>query len=508
MAWTLSDLSWPKVAIGSLTSLVLYVFSVALYNLYFHPLAKYPGPRLAAWSHLWYAKHWMGGRWSFVLYDAHQKYGPIVRIAPNELTFSNIEAYYDIYGHATAKKKLFWKAPWYVVPDELPPMAAERDPVKHRAIKRDLDQAFSSKALTQQVPIMTPYINMFMDQVSKHGGKGIEIDEWFNWLTFDIISDLCLGESFGAVEQTKTQPQIRILTTIIYTATFFDIFNRMPYFAPLIPIVIPLKKLLREREEHINFTMERVRTRIAKGNNRQDFFGHLLDPKSREKPTEEFLRTNTTSLLIAGSETSATNMSTVTYFLLINPKMFEAVKKEVRDAFNSYDEITEHSTVNLELLHATIHEAMRIFTPLPVNLPRESPGELVDGNYIPEKVIVSAPHFVIARSPQYFAESHEFHPERWLKPEHPLYNPKFANDNLDASRPFLFGPRTCIGKNLAWLQMRIVLSKMLFLYEWEAVQTLGSDGEVDWLRDNEVRFLWAKPKFTVRYIPREGVTQC
>jgi hypothetical protein len=68
--------------IDQATSYALYK---VVYNIYFHPLAKFPGPWFAVISNAWYAKNWPGGRWPFILEDLHKKYGPIVRYAPNDL---------------------------------------------------------------------------------------------------------------------------------------------------------------------------------------------------------------------------------------------------------------------------------------------------------------------------------------------------------------------------------------------------------------------------------------
>jgi hypothetical protein len=67
---------------------IFYVLYKVIYNVYFHPLARYPGPRLAAISNIYYARHWPGGRWPFILEELHEKYGEVVRYAPNDLSVS------------------------------------------------------------------------------------------------------------------------------------------------------------------------------------------------------------------------------------------------------------------------------------------------------------------------------------------------------------------------------------------------------------------------------------
>lgn len=176
-----------------------------------------------------------------------------------------------------------------------------------------------------------------------------------------------------------------MLVNILYTGSLFSIFRRMPYLLPLAPFMLPISKLKKEREEHIEFSRTLMRKRIEKGNNRADFFGHLLTSNDKQ-PSEEFLRTNASSLLIAGSETTATTLAGVTYFVLERPECLRALQQEIRTAFKSIEEIDHISTRDLPYLGAVVKEGLRIFIPLPINVPRVSPGAVVDGNYIPKGV--------------------------------------------------------------------------------------------------------------------------
>lgn len=91
-----------------------------------------------------------------------------------------------------------------------------------------------------------------------------------------------------------------------------------------------------------------------------------------------------------------------------------------------------------------------------------------------------------------------FAPERWLPTDHPLYNPRYANDDKDASKPFSLGSRVCIGINLAYMELRIILAKMVYHFDWELVK--GPEGtERAWDRDCRQYTLWDKPSLKVRY---------
>lgn len=178
---------------------------------------------------------------------------------------------------------------------------------------------------------------------------------------------------------------IAALMNVLFTGSVINIFRRLPYLMPLAPLVLPISKLKKERQEHQKFARDLIQKRMAKGDNRADFFGHLLKDKS-DMPSEEFLRTNASSLLIAGSETTATALTSMTYYLLQRQECLQALKDEVHTAFNHQEEINESSTRDLLYVNAIVKEALRIFIPLPINVPRISPGGVVDGVYVPKGV--------------------------------------------------------------------------------------------------------------------------
>jgi cytochrome P450 len=92
---------------------------------------------------------------------------------------------------------------------------------------------------------------------------------------------------------------------------------------------------------------------------------------------------------IAGSETTATCLATAIYYVSRHPHILEALQEEIRSAFRSYEEINGQSTSSLKYLHAVCLEALRIFPPLALGLPRLVPkgGEMIDGHFVPENVI-------------------------------------------------------------------------------------------------------------------------
>lgn len=96
MAADLAGRILPTVLLGGF-SLIMGVLLLAIYRISFHPLARVPGPKLAAVSNIWYARQIAQGRMAQLGLELHQKYGDIVRVGPNEVWFNTTEAFDQIY---------------------------------------------------------------------------------------------------------------------------------------------------------------------------------------------------------------------------------------------------------------------------------------------------------------------------------------------------------------------------------------------------------------------------
>lgn len=129
----------------------------------------------------------------------------MVRIAPNELSIATPQAAKDIYGVTAKGAATFVKGSFYKPPTGEPSIVTHSDPKKHLETRRLLSYAFSAKALKFQTDLIIQYTDLFVKQLERMGSgpTGVPIDEWFNWLTFDIVGDLVFGESFDAVSEGK-----------------------------------------------------------------------------------------------------------------------------------------------------------------------------------------------------------------------------------------------------------------------------------------------------------------
>ncbi|KAH6654810.1 cytochrome P450, partial [Truncatella angustata] len=470
-----------------------------IYNIYFHQLSGYPGPTLAAASDWWYARSYTSGHWHDIIQSLHQKYGPVVRIAPNDLSFSTPSSYKVIYGHATNGRKLFLKSEFYDLSHGRPDIVSARDPAEHSVQRRSLAHAFSAKSLREQEDIVQAYLDKFVEKMGELGGteEGVNVTEAYNWLTFDIIGksicDLAFGESFEAVEKGESHFWVSLILGSFYIQTLASIRKRIPLFSLLLPFFVP-PSFPSKFQKHKALTLEKTRKRIAMGDTgRADFFSRLLRT-GKDKGAEldiQYLANQSNILIVAGSETTATFLAGATYFLLRNKPALAKLQTELRSTFSEFSQITGDSVTPLPYLGAVIEEGLRLFPPAGFGLPRICPGATIDGYYIPAGTTVSTDPFTMTRDPANWEQPDSFLPERWLPGG--IGGGK-SHDNKAASQPFSLGPRSCLGINLARVEARLTLAKLAWKYEWDLAE---SSKNLDWWRDMRIYTLWMKPELRV-----------
>lgn len=176
---------------------LLYLLLHTLYNLYLHPLARHPGPLLMRATRLGYCQRLMRGTLPFDMLALHRQYGPVVRIAPDELAFQDPAAWRDIMGHRTAggggefeKSQTFYR-PVEDIPTDI--VNAGRE--EHGRLRRTMAHGFSERAMREQQGIIGGYVDLLIEALGREGGTGkVDVAAWYNYATFDVIGDLAFGE--------------------------------------------------------------------------------------------------------------------------------------------------------------------------------------------------------------------------------------------------------------------------------------------------------------------------
>lgn len=192
----------------------------------------------------------------------HEEYGPVVRVAPNELSFSSLQSWKDIYGqragHQTFVKSNFYAGGNFA--NQASSIVSEQDPANHKDMRKYLSSAFSDRSLKEQEPLIAGVIDRFIDQIGRLGGDGIDMTMWFNLMTFDVIGELAFGRSFGGVESGKMHFWIAVVAASMGQASVSDTMKRFPLLGRLFTRLNPgwLEGLMAGSAKHESYTLELV----------------------------------------------------------------------------------------------------------------------------------------------------------------------------------------------------------------------------------------------------------
>lgn len=496
-------------------SFVFYYVGSLVYCLYFHPLAKYPGPfwsRISAWPAY---IHTVRGDRHIWIWQCHQIYGSVFRDRPNGLIFNSPQANRDTYeGNANVRKGDFYKMyprgirggnTWNCV-----------DKVRHARKRRILNAAFSDKAVKTAEQYIIQHVDRWCELIGTNDGwsKPRNMADWSDRLVFDILGELLYARSFDIKE-----PEDNGLKSIPHTIVAYAGF--MFYFAssPLLRLWLWLKARGLDRlfdlarpksaQMFVNFSDSCLTMRLKQeeesqekqletGEIRKDIFHHLFrakDPLTGGPGyTRQELRDESNLLLAAGSDTTSTVLTAMFFYLTRNPKVYEKLASEIRTTFSNADDIRSGSELNsCQYLRAFINEAMRLNPPVTADLYREVlPGGLtVDGHFLPEGTNVGVAPYSLHRNEKVFSEPSAFTPERWIPDQATGVTTSSVAACEAAFRPFSIGSRSCPGKQLAYVEMSIAMAKILFFYDVQAVEgdNLGAGrSELMWGRRNEEEF--------------------
>lgn len=380
------------------------------------------------------------------------------------------------------------------------------DNTNHSRQRRALAYPFSNTALLQQEPILQLHVSKLISAMRVFATKGERVDfsSWYTYTTFDLVGDLAFAEPFGCLDQGASTEWSTSVINVFKSAAWDQAIRRVAganswLRAALVKLLIPASAA-DWRRIHFQNSQAKTLARLADGmeRNHNDIIFHILkNAESRQGLTKAEIIMNMVLLISAGTETTASLLTGWTLFICADPRVYERLVAEIRGAFVSDHDITWGTVKErVPYLDATINEALRLFSPAVTNQQRIVPpgGATIDDHIVPPGMTVSVAPWVACHSPLNFCDPDSFVPERWL----PDKDKRYASDRLDASQPFSVGPRGCIGKNLAFFEMRLIMARLLYSFD------LVLDGDRDsvlrkWdMTKIKVYQTWVKPRLWVR----------
>lgn len=450
-----------------------------------------------------------GGSRSAHLTELH-KVHPVIRVAPNTLSYGDVRAIKDIYGHNTP----CLKDPSYVLfSGSHFHLADVIDRADHGHKRKVLSSAYALKNLEEwehkvadkMVRLIKHLDKCCTGPLPEHQTSpalpdvNVDFRAWVNFFTLDAISDIGLSESLGFLDRGHSRLMARRTDGTPYEADMRDCLYEMahkqalliwPYkwypflnkVADLIPFYGRMGTLHRKWEGIPLELAARRLCRYQRGEKLDDFFQALMEDKNSHPNNLEWgeIVAEVSIMLNAGSVTTAIAITNVVFQLLKNPECLHKVRAEL-DAVLDDEELDEQDNnlndcdssacyedgvipydrvKHLPYLRACLDESLRLYPPTVHGLLRSTPpsGMTIVDDFIPGGVSVMMSPLTAHHNPLIFPDADRYVPERWLGDSGKSLQPYFL--------AFSAGARGCIGRNISYLEQTVALSTLLRRYEF------------------------------------------
>lgn len=384
--------SVPQIALLAASAWLLFHLVKGIYQAYFGPLHNVPGPKSWTIIPIIPKVKALLGTFDQDIRRFHQKYGSVVRYAPDAMSFTTSQAWKTIYGPAHGQ------FPKFFTNQLLEPQSniLSADDANHARIRRGVAHAFSPRSLAEQEPLVHSYVDLLVQKLSDVAESRMpaEMGRWFHIASFDIIADLTFGESLGGLENNNLHHVVTsVLLFIERGKKLFVLDDLLGPLARLVrPVVAP--GVAEGFLSQLNFTRTAVGKRLENESDvsHKDFMSGLLRGRDEKAITStEELITNANTLFVAGSDTTATLLTACTFYLLATPHAHQRAVEEVRNAFESAADINfTNATARLPYMLAVLNETARLYPPVATMLERSVPqtGEPIhiDGVFLPPGV--------------------------------------------------------------------------------------------------------------------------
>ncbi|KAF9886516.1 hypothetical protein FE257_011423 [Aspergillus nanangensis] len=484
----------------------LYVFLVVVYRLYLSPLARFPGPRLAAATGLYetYFQIIKGGVYTWEIDRLHEEYGPIIRVKPNELHIKDPDYYNTVYAGPGKHRNKDLAFSNITFPQSLFSTAEHAIHSKRRGV---LGQFFKKNAIATFEPVIQANTNALCRHFTNGAQTSLplELHTAFECFSSDTISQYAFGHQDGfhyldepALPSTWKN-RITSMFELCRVARHFPMLGPLGRIFPAISMrVCPKYKHVYEFEKDVR---ARVRNAIAQhaGCSTTNVFPHLAsekgtspecltpiyrsilaDPTVRLSEKESCrLEEDALFLMMAGTDAPSQALAITMFHILNNPEVYHKLKAELVAGIVDVTVVpTLGDMEQLPYLTATIREGLRLSSIVTSRLPRSAPDE--DLWYqewrIPAGTLVSMSTYFILRDSNIFPEPTRFIPERWLVGPEDLQ--RLQRYLVPASK----GSLGCLGQNMNWSFMHIVIGTILRRFDLALYDT--TEKNVEMTRDN------------------------
>ncbi|KAL5338820.1 putative cytochrome P450 [Aspergillus crustosus] len=448
-------------------TIVLYNVALVVYRLYFHPLARFPGPKIAAatgWFEF-YHEVIRGGMYVHVIKKMHEDYGPIIRINPWEIVINDGDYYNTVYVASNTRRTEKWTS---LQGTGLSAMGMTLGHEVHRRRRKYFDPFFSRLGVTQIEGVVVDEVKLLEERLVgfRNSHRTLHLEHVTAAFTGDIVTKICSEKSPEMIRHPEFGKQWH--DTILTYQRQVHLFMQFPQLIALTQ-AIPRSLVMRLSpgaaafgtlhqfaHEHITEAKQDIiSAEKLQQDGRSSVFRHVLasDMPETERDTERLTR-EALALFGAGTATLVRSFSVMFYYILSNPELENQLRNELKDVMAEYPAKlpTWQELERLPYLHGTVKEGLRVSYGVMRHLARISPDEPLQYKQwtIPAGTPVGMSSHSLHTDPDTFPEPYKFRPERWFG----KYDAKLNRNWV----PFARGSRMCIGSNLALAEMYWVLA--------------------------------------------------
>ncbi|KAK8122655.1 hypothetical protein PG984_011325 [Apiospora sp. TS-2023a] len=472
---------------------LLYAFCKALCN----PLNAIPGAWHAKFTTLPATLASLSRQQVQYYHGLHERFGPFARTGPNQVFAADIDAYKAI--HRVGGR--FFKAEFYHYfgPTEAgkPPYGLFQmtDPVAHAQRRKLLGTGFTATSLRREWEAMVrdkvaAAVEGMRGEAKRDGGE-VDVRKWWNLMASDVVSTIMFGKSFDSLKagrpgrkQNDAVPtnavclskqkdpwfdEIKIATLAAFGALSFpwlyEVLKRLP--------IIGRSRYFYAHKSLMDKGMaavENSREKTAAGSDTTaNVFAKVLreaDPVEGGSLTDADIAVEAGGFMIAGTDTTSNTLTYLVWAVINNGDggLQAALEQELQERVEGDDPsgVSDAALEKLPILNAVIEETLRLYGAAPIPLPRIVPpgGVELGGYHLPAGTEVATQAYTMHRDPRFFADPEKltlsthkprFDHTRWL----PGGECATSETARAAFGPFGAGSRGCIGKHLAYMELRL-----------------------------------------------------
>jgi len=366
----------------------------------------------------------------------------------------------------------------------------------HAKLRRSVSHAFTLSTLLHYEPSVDSCTSFFFERTQElfaSTGRLCSFSTWIQYFAFDVIGEITWSKRLGFVSGNKDVSNI--IANVDSFQDYGTVIGQNPWLDRLL-VKNPVKLFLESKNlwpsspntSIINFAIDRQREASTANHNTKaqseargvNFMERFLLSQKKDPAflTDQQITAMCASLIIAGSDSTAISLSSVFFFLLKNPRVYQKLMQEIdsadstgqlassKDTTGAGDVVPFSAANKLPYLDAVITESFRIHPAVGLLLERVTPpqGAVIHGKFVPGGIVVGCNAWVLHQNKEVFGEdANVYRPERWLESE--------GADLLRLSKmrqsmfQFGAGSRTCIGKNISLMETYKMVPSFLRKFE-------------------------------------------